>query len=852
MCRYLFLVLVLLTPQFLFAQIDLDAYKKYKNEHKDISYKDILKEFDVGTFARYCPTNYSKAAYFDSTNKFMNFTSDELKLIAENGFVVTERMEVDNFIKGYYNVFVHDLPVYISADLFNHALFFSTTDLMQIVEEEVISTDVSSLLNTMREEIPNLQDKSQEISYQNALRDLDAIFCVALNLFADDSTRNVPHIQEDYEVTRGISHLIIESIHAEHTRPEDFVKDIVLPSGLMFHKVDLSQYKPRGHYQSEELKKYFKAMMWIGRLFFNIPDKEEQVEQLKSSIIMSGLIGDLTKKEEIRVKYDKIDAFLEFYISEQNNLTVEDVQIAYSKLNVSNIAEIIEKDLLWQYCIEMKSTGRGVQLYNTQVASSGTTSQYFSLLGQRPTVDAFVFGNVVYSATSEPRMLPDALDILFALGNDAAIHLLEEEIEGYKYQSNLASCRYVIDHKSPESWETSMYNLWIQALRSLNPPKQREALPKFMQAAAWQHKNMNTQLASWAELRHLTVLYVKQSYSGQPICDFPYFFIEPRPEYFDIMLKLNKRIVELLNRALEDNPVLVGIEKYKNEFENKDYIYKNLREISAKQYNGQAFSEDDIKFLKKMIFEYYRMSGDCADPDGYRALGWIYTLFNMNYESIGDLCRGVDGIAKPKKSTTDVHTSPYDSGGKLVGWVKHAAAGDQQYCTIITDNLQGESTTYTGVVNSYYEYVTENFQRDTDEEWLAKMDQIPSPSFTNIYLADKNGYREDIAELVRTHDVSVEDKTGKEKYSIEIYPNVFKDEFTISIQSKEDFEGVAQIAMYSSSGELVFKAQYNNLPNGQIMINPADNGLSNLNAGVYIIELKLGENVYSGKAIKIK
>jgi hypothetical protein len=347
------------------------------------------------------------------------------------------------------------------------------------------------------------------------------------------------------------------------------------------------------------------------------------------------------------------------------------------------------------------------------------------------------------------------------------------------------------------------------------------------------------------------VLYVKQSYSGEPVCDFPDFFIGPHPEYFEIMSKLNTRIVEMLDLALADNPELATIAKYRDEFNGKQGIFDNLKLISAKQYKGEAFNDSDTKFLKNMIFETW-YSGGCTGPNGPVATGWIYKLFNMESEGISNYCTDVSGIEKPKKSTTDVHTAPYNSAGMLVGWVKHAAAGDQNYCTIVTDNYTGNLTTYTGVVNSYYEYVTDNFQRDTDEEWLAKMDQIPAPSFTNVYRANKDGAKTAIAELVMTHDVSVEENYTTENYSISIYPNVFENEFTININSKESYTGKAQITMYSSAGELVFSAEYNNLPNGQIVLNPSDYGLTNLVAGVYIIELKIGEKVYSGKAIKIK
>jgi hypothetical protein len=283
-------------------------------------------------------------------------------------------------------------------------------------------------------------------------------------------------------------------------------------------------------------------------------------------------------------------------------------------------------------------------------------------------------------------------------------------------------------------------------------------------------------------------------------------------------------------------------------FKKKTVIFENLEEFSRSQYAGEEYTAEQIEFIKKMIFE---NDGTCIH-DNIVVRGWIYDLFHIGEDVIPYNQKEVGEQLKPTKVTTDVHTSPSDENEVIVGWVKHAATGDQNYCTIVTDNYNGNPTAYTGVVNSYYEYVTENFQRDTDEEWLAKMDQIPAPSFTNVYRANKDGYKIPLAELVKTHDVSVEDENASESYSIGIYPNVFEDEFTIAVNSAENYAGVARISMYSSTGELIFDAEYNNLPNGQIVLNPSDYGLTNLTSGVYIIELKIGEKVYSGKAIKIK
>ncbi len=839
-------------PIMLNAQIDLDSYKQYMKDHKNMTYDQMLQEFDVGTFTRYCPTDYSKASYFDVTNKFMHYTPDELQLIKENGFVVTERKEVENYIKGYYNIYVNDLPVYISADVFNHALFYTMTKSMKLMESKYINNLLYSLIADIRTSIPNLNALSKNEEYTNAIRDLDVIFCVAQNLANQDANYASPHFQADKSYAVSISEMILSSV--ENGNPSGIV-DIELPSKFNLKKVDLSQYKPRGHYDTEELRSYFMSMMWMGRLFLTIPASEDAMADEKSSVIMTGLVQDLIADQQINEKYQKLDKLLEFYISEQNNLTPKEVEVAYEALNLNNMAEVIDNNKLWEYCLALRATEKGVQLYNTQVVEDiefeddGHSPQYFALLGQRPTVDAFIFGNVVYPKLENGarRMLPEAMDVLFALGNDAASHLLGNEINKYGYASNLSSARYLFDNMSDKEWESSIYNLWINVLRTLNPQKNREEDPKFMQAAAWQHKNMSTQLASWAELRHLTVLYVKQSYTGMPTCEFPDFFIGPRPEYFEAMGKLNQRIVEMMDLVLEDEPSLHELANQSTFFNSKKVIFDKLKDISQKQYNGSPFSDEDIQYIREMVFV-HPMSGGCTG-DGNHINGWLYTLFH-EFEDVA--LDEVGNNLKPTKITTDVHTSPANEDGYLVGWVKHAATGDQNYCTIVTDNQSGNLTTYTGVVNSYYEYVTENFQRDTDAEWLEKMDQIPSPDFTYVFRADKDGNRASIATLVRTHDVSVEDNIDVPDYSVQVFPSVFEDSFTIAIDSKKQYDGVAKVAMFSSNGEMIFSKSISNIPDGKILFNSSEFNLQSLTSGVYIIELRMDDKVYTGKAIKIK
>src|SRR5690606_2405113 len=95
-----------------------------------------------------------------------------------------------------------------------------------------------------------------------------------------------------------------------------------------------------------------------------------------------------------------------------------------------------------------------------------------------------------------------------------------------------------IADSEPESfWEMNLYNRWLDALRELSPSKARakgpdEAVPEIAQTEAWGERLLNTQLASWAELRHDTILYVKQSYTTGVTCEFPDAYVEPYPGFF--------------------------------------------------------------------------------------------------------------------------------------------------------------------------------------------------------------------------------------------------------------------------------------------------------------------------------
>jgi hypothetical protein len=133
------------------------------------------------------------------------------------------------------------------------------------------------------------------------------------------------------------------------------------------------------------------------------------------------------------------------------------------------------------------------------------------------------------------RRVPSALDVAFSvLGNNQIVPELVSRMttampsypsrvrDGLNYQHNLAAVRAVVDQQAPSAWHQNIYMSWLDTLRQFSTPLTDDTrLPDPMRSRAWALKDLNTQLASWTQLRHDTVLYAKQSYTDTFACSYP-------------------------------------------------------------------------------------------------------------------------------------------------------------------------------------------------------------------------------------------------------------------------------------------------------------------------------------------
>jgi hypothetical protein len=452
------------------------------------------------------------------------------------------------------------------------------------------------------------------------------------------------------------------------------------------------------------------------------------------------------------------------------------------------------------------------------------------LFGQRFIIDSYVLGNVVWDKLEEKRMLPSSLDALFALGNNAALQLLEPELVKYRYAPQLAALRHLIDGYDAADWQSSIYASWLDGIRALNPPAERESLPRFMQTAAYGQQKMNTQLASWAQLRHDNLLYAKQSYSGMPGCSFPKSLVEPIPDFYVALGRLAERASTALTR-LDFRSTMHA----RGFFTRMGSIADTLETIARKELRHEELSSAEQTFLERMLFMAHK--GCVEVPDG-----WYAELF---YDSEGN------DLVKEDYVVADVHTAPADENGALVGWVMHVGTGPLNMAVVTCTRPDGETYSYVGPVMSYYERVTGNFQRLTDEAWKEewKAPQSARPSWVNLYLADRTGGPRDGATHLRFAGVDESGAATPSTIRTSVHPNPTHESVTIEFNVPQAVANEhVTVEIFDNAGARVRTLVAEPLPAGDYAIrwDGRDAGGAQVAAATYHYRVKVASAEASG------
>lgn len=692
--------------------------------------KYVVPDSDYVEKLSYDPT---AGRYFSEiqTSK-LKMDINEMAMLSKSGFVVSGRLGYVSFGRIYLDIFKSDLPVFITADSVLHAWHRSYDELLKQFEVKYFMAELKIILKEMAGQTRALHELAGN-EYKPAVKQVDEFISVARRLLqSGGETPDIGNQNTVDELMRAVFNGKISSVKI-------FGKD---------RKMDFSMFKPRGHYtESAALSNYFRAMMWLGRADMRIyADNSIKVQDTEKDILGALILSELLEKSKMYDRWKSLNDFMTTLFGGADSATFTDILEIMKSQSYEGIGKCTPKIV---HAIRTKfiESGVGKQAISSAIVE---TTQYsprvklphsFTFLGQRFTMDSWAIGKVVFDKISRNkkkllRTRPSALDVAFSVfGNNDAAGLTAHRIkngyevqrDGIEYQHNLAAARNVIDKRPAGQWSESVYASWLNTLRSLSNPRKIEKNPEVFRTKQWGMRVMNTQIASWTQLRHDTVLYVKPASGNSLGCFYPEGYVEPVPEFWKALGKMVLTMADHLERITYPettryrNNYKPGVQMKKRQLEflrNFARTVELLRRVSEKQLRGEQLIEEE-KYLVKNVVQRERHGSGTITYDG-----WYPALFY----------KGTTDCVKPDLIVSDVYSIPTGKG--VIDGVLHEAIGgvDTMYISI----KNGEDiVTYIGPCLSHYEMFSRGTSRLNDAEWRKKVDKkdIPQrPEWTKNYL----------------------------------------------------------------------------------------------------------------------
>lgn len=670
-----------------------------------------VKDLTPSAFAARYPSVHSTALGYDPStaanlkridSTALALSSDELAILSRNGFVISKQRRFPNFMYGYETLYGMDLPLFVSADSIMNAVHRSYDAMLANLESAYLAKELSALLLAMQQALAGSADAgfSAEV-----VGDVDIYVAVARSLLADSFVRPIDprwsaEVQTLYNSARAA----------------------MAPGSVTLfgasQLVDFSQFAPRGHYeQTPALQSYFRCVMWLGRIELRLVTADQSGTPQFQRRALNGAFLLATLKDQVAKQgYQNVDSVIRFFVGEPDDMTPDQLMALLSTMSLRTPAEIAARTDA-EFLSALAQFKGGVSRIAGQILEGGlyataTLPRSFLFLGQRYTPDAHVLSNVVYDRVlgkPEKRLMASPLDVAFAaLHNNQAGALLAPELARYGYASELAAMRVLLDAHGDSYWQGNLYGSWLGVLRTLSPDASTQSpttygLPSVAGTEAWGKRLLNTQLASWAELRHDTILYAKSSYGSSTTCDFPDVYVDPYPRFYQALADLGMRGANMANSLPATTPLLVEVAAY---FEHLTQVAYMLGEMAEYQRARRPLEPAHLAFINELV----RISQGCGmaqAPGWFTKLHWSPSAANLALPIIAD-----------------VFTQPTDEGGTPVGRVLHVATGRPRLMVMTADTCQGPRA-YFGLASSYYEHTTDGFMRLNDSTWNEMIMSMP-------------------------------------------------------------------------------------------------------------------------------
>ena len=831
------LLIVVAYPVFAQTGFSPDDYRDFLKNNKKLTAAELLEQHPPQT------TYYSSRTYlpdlnaipwFDSINEVLELTADEKELLKNNYFVVTERQSSNTWLSTFANLYSADLPLFLSTDFILFTLHQSYDNILKSIEVKMLEPNLIELINSMRTEFEEVFVRYKDSEgFEKSLADVDLYLTVAASLIENNQV--AAYSLDDAKVKT-----LLDAIGAEQ-----MTEMPLFTRSDLNRKLDFSQFKPRGHYTDiiytgngqKTLENYFRTMMWLGRIDFLLTSPPENpweegwsksdLQRMNlSALILNETLHGCEEFELFRIH----EEIITFMVGPDDNLTPDELN-GLKNTHLENLGEVLDETRFNAFTEALNSSDD----YGQKIMSNffyvdpesddpGKLPISYKLLGQKFLIDSYVFSEVVfdriiYDGEKQYRMLPDPLDILSVFGNEDALALMEPEMEKYHYAHKVSGLQYLINAYDDDFWTQSLYNTWLSSILELNPPTSSGKLPFFMQTTAWHHEKMNTQLTSWAQLRHDNILYGKQSYTGGTGCSFPYTYVEPYPGFYERIGVFADKASAFFAETITDADLKAMVRDYYSAYGD---IMSKLEVIAQKELDSTPLDEEELIFLKTMINDYM--------ASGPSVWGWV-----------NDLLFPAMDMWDFDFTVADVHTQPTEPGGVVVGNVLHVGNGKINMGVFIAPGTveTGRTMCYAGPVGSFHMQVETNFNRLNDDDWQAMFLDGKSPErpeWVYHYLADVNGEKRTAENVLKGYPYTVShvDEEVRDISYLLSFPNPASNEIHFRFVLNADANVTGEI--YDLAGRQIDMVNIGKLSQGE---HDKVYLLDKMSSGLYYIKLRV-------------
>jgi hypothetical protein len=310
----------------------------------------------------------------------------------------------------------------------------------------------------------------------------------------------------------------------------------------------------------------------------------------------------------------------------------------------------------------------------------------------------------------ENKILPSGLELATVLGDGFAEKLLEPDFTKYpKLQNVIENLKENYrENNHPSDNKDNLYSKWMDAIavqwadtiKSTNGLKDRNI---------WQTKRLQTGLASWATLRHATVLVNERTSAecGEGgfediLMHAPRGYVEPDPQTFAAIAELFETTGQYVSKSIANKPDIKEEGKDAAKISLYDGIIGRLKEVAIEARLFQTMAEKERK-------------GIALTKEENTDILYIAGVAEHNFLIFNSLSNKDYALSNP-----DPIAKIADVAGGGVSHIPYlmAAVGNSMEWNQIVPFF-GRHEIVKGSIYSYYEFVSNQIL--DDKEWQKKV-----------------------------------------------------------------------------------------------------------------------------------